>query len=458
MIVLQGTGVAIPWRCGTRTPGKPGPVSLHRLAGRLRVTIWSTRVSRKMDEVNCSRARRVLLVIGGGIAAYKALELAREFRRRGIGVMSVLTAGGAEFITPLSVSGLTGERCYTELFSLTDEVEMGHIELSRAADLVVVAPATANILAKAAQGLADDLASTLLLATDKPVLFAPAMNVKMWEHPATRRNIDRLLADGAHMAGPAAGPMACGEYGDGRLLEPVEIADAAERLLPSPHGRLSGRRVVVTAGPTQEPLDPVRFVGNRSSGKQGYAIAAACRRAGAEVEVISGPVAVPPPPGCRVTRVGTAREMLAASEAALPADVFIACAAVADYRPALETEHKVKKERGGLTAIDLVENPDILAAVSRRAEGRPPLVIGFAAETDDVIGHAEAKRARKGCDWIVANDVSVGTGVMGGDRNRVTIITASGDEALEEMSKDALGEHLADRIADKLTRLGLQHR
>ena len=397
-------------------------------------------------------SRRVLLVVGGGVAAYKSLELARELTKRGIEVTSVLTSGGAQFITPLSLSSLTGRKCYTELFSLTDEVEMGHIELSRAADLIIVAPATADLMAKAATGLANDLASTLLLATNKPVLFAPAMNVKMWEHPATQRNIAQLKDDGAHLVGPGEGAMACGEYGEGRLAEPLEIAEAAEALLPPPSGVLSGRRIVITAGPTYEPLDPVRFVGNRSSGKQGYAIAAACRRAGADVTVISGPVSLPPPVGCDLVRVATAREMMAATEEALPADCFIACAAVADYRPALETQHKVKKERGGLTAIDLVENPDILAAISQRTEGRPRLVVGFAAETDDVLGHAESRRARKKCDWIVANDVSPGTPAMGGDRNEVTIITGRDDEALPMMAKDDLGTYLATRIADRLNR------
>jgi phosphopantothenoylcysteine decarboxylase/phosphopantothenate--cysteine ligase len=396
--------------------------------------------------------RSVLLVIGGGIAAYKALELARELGRQGIGVTSVMTAGAREFITPLSVSGLTGRKCYTDLFDLTDEVEMGHIELSRAADLVVVAPATANMMAKAAGGIADDLASTLLLATDKPVLFAPAMNVRMWDHPATRRNLERLKQDGCSVVGPEEGAMACGEWGHGRLSETSAILSAIEALLPPPQGPLSGRKVVVTAGPTHEPLDPVRFVGNRSSGKQGYAIAAACRRAGADVTVISGPVSISPPWGCEIVRVETARQMLEASEAGLPCDVFIACAAVADYRPAFETEHKVKKERGGLTAIDLAENPDILATIAQKEIGRPALVIGFAAETDDVIGHAEAKRTRKRCDWIVANDVSPGTGVMGGDRNTVTIISGQGDETLPEMSKEALGDVLAGKIAARLAR------
>ncbi|MEM9810780.1 MAG: bifunctional phosphopantothenoylcysteine decarboxylase/phosphopantothenate--cysteine ligase CoaBC [Pseudomonadota bacterium] len=400
-----------------------------------------------MTALQVSHRRRVLLIVGGGIAAYKALELARELTKRGVAVTSVLTSGGAEFITPLSLSGLTGERCYTELFNLTDEVEMGHIELSRAADMIIVAPATANLLAKAAHGIADDLAATVLLATDKPVLYAPAMNVRMWEHAATQRNIATLRADGAHMVGPGSGAMACGEYGEGRLAEPVDIAGAAELLLPAPQGPLNGCKVLITAGPTYEPVDPVRFVGNRSSGKQGFAIASACRRAGADVTIISGPVHIPAPYGCKVIPVRTAREMMAATEDALPADVFIACAAVADYRPAHETVHKVKKERGGLTAIDLVENPDILATVAQLELGRPRLVIGFAAETDDVIGHAEAKRLRKKCDWIVANDVSPGTDVMGGDTNTVTIISDDGEETLSTMPKDQLGDVLADKVA-----------
>ncbi|MEE4210138.1 MAG: bifunctional phosphopantothenoylcysteine decarboxylase/phosphopantothenate--cysteine ligase CoaBC [Parvularcula sp.] len=395
-------------------------------------------------------SRNILLVIGGGIAAYKSLELARELGRQGIGVTAVLTRGGAEFITPLSVSSLTGRKCYTELFDLTDEVEMGHIELSRSADLVVVAPATANLLAKAASGFADDLASTLLLATDKPVLFAPAMNVKMWEHPATQRNLATLRGDGALFVGPENGAMACGEFGMGRLAEVPRIVAAIEDHLPAPSGPLTGRRVVVTAGPTHEPLDPVRYVGNRSSGKQGYAIASACRRAGAEVLLVSGPTALAAPAGCRIARVETAREMMTACEEALPCDVFIACAAVADYRPAVETTHKVKKERGGLTAIDLKENPDILAAVSRRERDRPQLVIGFAAETDDVLAHAEAKRLRKGCDWIVANDVSPGTSAMGGDTNLVTLLSEAGEEALPEMPKEQLGDLVAAKIAAHL--------
>jgi phosphopantothenoylcysteine decarboxylase/phosphopantothenate--cysteine ligase len=394
--------------------------------------------------------RRVLLVVGGGIAAYKALELSRELGRRGVRVTPLLTEAGGAFITPLSLSGLTGEKCYTDLFSLTDEVEMGHIELSRSADLVLVAPATANLLAKAAAGIADDLATTMLLATDKPVLFAPSMNVRMWEHAATRRNIAQLKEDGCRFVGPGEGAMACGEWGEGRLAEPSEIADAAEKLLPAPTGPLSGKKVVITAGPTHEPLDPVRFIGNRSSGKQGYAIADACRRAGAEVSVVSGPVSLSPPPGCEVLRVETARQMLAACEAQMPCDVFIACAAVADYRPALETQHKVKKERGGLTAIDLIENPDILREIASSGASRPGLVIGFAAETDDVLAHAESKMKRKNCDWIVANDVSPGRPAMGGDQNEVTVLGFEGDKTFPLMSKSDLGDTLAAMIGRAL--------
>ena len=394
----------------------------------------------------------VLLVIGGGVAAYKALLLARELRARGLAVTGALTRGGAEFVTPLSVASLTGTKCYTDLFDLTDEAEMGHIELSRAADLIVVAPATANILAKAATGLADDLASTLLLATDKRVLYAPAMNVRMWEHAATQRNVATLRADGALFAGPEVGDMACGETGPGRLAEPGAIADAVEDAMRGEGGALSGRHVLVTAGPTHEPMDPVRYVANRSSGKQGYAIASACRRLGADVTLVTGPTALPDPRGVRTVRVETARQMLDACEAALPADAFVACAAVADYRPTHETEHKVKKERGGLTAIDLTENPDILAEIAGRASSRPALVVGFAAETDDVIGHAEAKRARKGCDWIVANDVSPGTTTMGGDRNAVTLITAQGEESWADMPKAEVSDRLAARIAEALAK------
>ncbi|MEM9233256.1 MAG: bifunctional phosphopantothenoylcysteine decarboxylase/phosphopantothenate--cysteine ligase CoaBC [Pseudomonadota bacterium] len=415
-----------------------------------------------MNEAKDLDGRRVLLIIGGGIAAYKSLFLIRLLKTCGCDVTGVLTRGGSQFITPLSVGGLTGEKCYSDLFDLTDEAEMGHIELSRAADLVVVAPATADLMAKAANGLADDLASTLLLATDKRVLFAPAMNVRMWEHPATRRNVETLTSDGALFTGPDDGEMACGEYGPGRMAEPEQIADAIAGVMSGetkiaapglkPEQSLAGRHVLVTAGPTHEPLDPVRYLANRSSGKQGYAIAEACAASGACVTLISGPTALPDPSQeIKVVRVETARQMLEACEASLPADCAIMCAAVADYRPELETNHKIKKERGGLTAITLSENPDILHTLANLQKGdRPQLVVGFAAETDDVLGHAEAKRKRKGCDWIIANDVSPGTGTMGGDSNTVTILSDTGQESWEHTSKTEVARRLAERIGKAL--------
>ena len=397
-------------------------------------------------------AKSILLIIGGGIAAYKSLELIRELSRRGIKSRAILTRAGAEFITPLSVASLTGEKCFTDLFDLTDEAEMGHIELSRSADLVVAAPATADLMAKAANGLANDLASTALLATDKKVMFAPAMNVRMWEHAATQRNLQTLKADGAMIVGPGKGEMACGEFGFGRIAEPHEIADEIDAFfLKDEAGPLSGRRILVTAGPTVEPIDPVRFIANRSSGKQGYAIAAALRNLGAEVTLVTGPTFEPLPAGMKTVRVQTAREMMEASMAALPLDGAVCCAAVSDYRPAIETTHKIKKERGGLTDIPLTENPDILKTLSQMKEGRPRLMVGFAAETDDVLGHAEAKRNRKGCDWIVANDVSPGAHcAMGGTRNSVILITDKGDETWPEMDKAEVARKLADRIAEAL--------
>ena len=400
-----------------------------------------------------ARQKSILLIIGGGVAAYKSLELIRELSRRDVGVRAILTKAGAEFITPLSVSSLTGEKCYTDLFDLTDEAEMGHIELSRAADLIVVAPATADLMAKAAAGIANDLASTTLLATDKPVLFAPAMNVRMWTHAATQRNLETLKADGVSFVGPNEGDMACGEFGPGRMAEPLEIVDAIDAYFAKhAGGPLTGRHVLLTAGPTQEPIDPVRYIANRSSGKQGYAIASALRDLGAEVTLISGPTGLPSPAGVKTIRVVNAREMLAASEQALPADVAICCAAVADYRPEIETDHKIKKERGGLTNIPLAENPDILKTISQMESGRPPLVVGFAAETDDVLAFAEIKRKRKGCDWIVANDVSPGPNCpMGGDRNSVILITDQGDEAWPEMTKKEVAKKLAARIADAIS-------
>jgi phosphopantothenoylcysteine decarboxylase/phosphopantothenate--cysteine ligase len=409
--------------------------------------------------------KRVLLVIGGGVAAYKSLELIRRLRERGIASRVVLTKAAKQFVTPLSAAGLSGDKVYDELFSLTDEAEMGHIQLSRSADLVVVAPATADLMAKMANGLADDLASTLLLATDKPVLIAPAMNVRMWMHPATRRNLATLKSDGVRVVGPNAGEMACGEFGAGRMAEPDEIADAVEALLhaparlapthapPGPQASartLAGKRVVVTAGPTHEPIDPVRYIANRSSGKQGFALARALADLGARVTLVAGPVGLADPAGVDTRRVETAREMLAAVEAALPADVFVAAAAVADWRVASEGGEKIKKQAGALPRFDLVENPDILASVARRAQARPTLVVGFAAETETVIAHAQAKLAKKGCDVIVANDVSPHTGVMGGDRNRVHIVDAAGVEDWPDLDKDEVARRLATTIAARL--------
>ena len=393
--------------------------------------------------------KRILLIIGGGIAAYKALELIRLIRKAGGAVTPVLTKAGAEFVTPLSVSALAGEKVYTDLFDLTDEAEMGHIQLSRVADLLVVAPATADLMAKMAQGRADDLASTLLLATDTPVLVAPAMNVRMWGHPATRRNIAVLQGDGVRLVGPDEGEMACGEYGPGRLAEPEAILRAIGAALGD--GPLQGRHVVVTSGPTHEPIDPVRYIANRSSGAQGTAIAAALRDLGARVTFVTGPAAVPPPTGVDVVRVETAQQMLDAVEAALPADAAVMAAAVADWRVANESASKIKKVAGaGAPVMEFAENPDILKTVAQSLDRRPRLVVGFAAETDDVLAHAQAKRARKGCDWIVANDVSPGTGIMGGAENAVTLITAAGVEDWPRLPKDEVARRLARKIAEAL--------
>ena len=393
--------------------------------------------------------QRVLLIVGGGIAAYKALELTRLLRKAGVGVRPILTKAGAEFVTPLSLAALSEDKVYTELFSLTDEAEMGHIQLSRAADLVVVAPATADLMAKAANGLASDLATTTLLATDKPVLMAPAMNVRMWEHAATRRNVAQLQADGVMFVGPDEGAMACGEYGPGRMAEPEAIFQAIMTALSGSAARpLTGRRAIITAGPTAEPLDPVRLLTNRSSGKQGYAIASALAALGCEVTLVSGPTALPAPAGVTRIDVETAREMLAACEAALPADIAVCVAAVADWRPEQVGTGKIKKAPGeGPPAISLVENPDILATLSK-AKARPKLVVGFAAETDDVEAHAAAKLARKGCDWIVANDVSI-AGTMGGDDNAVAIVSKDGIERWDRMPKGDVARRLAARIAEE---------
>jgi phosphopantothenoylcysteine decarboxylase/phosphopantothenate--cysteine ligase len=395
-------------------------------------------------------SKSVLLIVGGGIAAYKALELVRLLRKAGIGVRCILTKAGAQFVTPLSLSALSENKVYADLFSLTDEAEMGHIELSRSADLVVVAPATADLMAKASYGLADDLASTTLLATDKPVLMAPAMNVRMWLHPATQRNLAALKADGVLFVGPEEGAMACGEFGPGRMAEPEAIFAAISAALNSPAERLlHGKRALVTAGPTVEPIDPVRFLSNRSSGKQGYAIAEALARLGAEVTVVSGPTALPTPAGVTRVDVETAAQMLAACRAALPVDVAVMVAAVADWRPSNPAARKLKKLRSAPDPIDLTENPDILATLSKTGPSRPRLVIGFAAETDDLDRNSQAKLARKGCDWVVANDVSQ-EGVMGGAQNTVSILTCDGIERWEKLDKRVVAERLAAKIAESL--------
>ena len=394
------------------------------------------------------RDKRILLIIGGGIAAYKALILIRLLRGAGAAVTPVLTRAGAEFVTALSVGALAGEKVHEALFDLTSEAAMGHIELSRSADLIVVAPATADLMAKMATGRADDLASTLLLATDTPVLIAPAMNVRMWQHPATQRNIAILRGDGIRFVGPDDGEMACGEFGPGRLAEPEAIFAAIRAALAA--GPLAGRHVLVTSGPTHEPIDPVRYIANRSSGAQGTAIAAALRDLGARVSFVTGPASVPPPEGVAVIRVETAAEMLAAVEAALPADAAVMAAAVADWRVANAGGQKMKKQAGRLPELSFAENPDILATVSQGPR-RPRLVVGFAAETEEVVSHARAKRLRKGCDWIVANDVSPATGIMGGAENAVTLITGSGEETWERAPKEAVAQRLALRIAEELT-------
>ena len=392
--------------------------------------------------------KHILLIIGGGIAAFKSLDLIRRLREHGAEVTPVLTKAGAEFVTPLSVSGLAARKVYQDLFDLTDEAEMGHIELSRAADLVVVAPATADLLAKMASGHANDLASTLLMATDKPVLVAPSMNVRMWEHAATQRNVATLKGDGILFVGPTEGNMACGEFGFGRLSEVPEIIAAIDAALSD--GPLKGKRILVTSGPTHEPIDPVRYIANRSSGAQGTAVARALAQLGADVVFVTGPADVPPPAGVNVVKVQTAAQMLEAVQAALPVDAAVFAAAVADWRVASASGSKIKKVNGALPVLEFAENPDILATVSQMTDGRPPLVVGFAAETDDVIAHATAKRARKGCDWIVANDVSPETGIMGGSENAVTLITETTAEDWPRMGKDAVAQRLAQRIAEAL--------
>ncbi len=395
---------------------------------------------------------KVLLIVTGGIAAYKSLELVRLLRKGGIAVTAVLTKAGAEFVTALSLQALTEQKVYTDLWSLTDESEMGHIQLSRAADLLVVAPASANTLAKMAAGMADDLATTVLLATDTPVLVAPAMNVRMWTHPAMVATMATLRARGVHVVGPDEGAMACNEYGFGRLAEPPAILAAIGALLAPPSKPLTGRHVLVTSGPTHEPIDPVRYIANRSSGRQGHAIAAALAARGARVTLVHGPVSVADPPGVDAVAVETAAEMLAACQAALPADAAVCAAAVADWRVEGAAGHKLKKRPGDPPpALTLVQNPDILATLAASGPARPGLVVGFAAETDDVVASAVAKRARKGCDWIVANDVRPETGIMGGSDNEVVLVTADSQEAWPPMDKRDVAERLADRIAAVLS-------
>ena len=398
------------------------------------------------------QSKRILLIIGGGIAAYKSLELIRLLAKEGVAARCILTKAGAEFVTPLSVAALSGDKVFQDLFNLTDEAEMGHIELSRSADLVVVCPATADLIAKAANGLANDLASTTLLATDKPVLMVPAMNVRMWQHAAVQRNVAQLAADGVHVLQPDVGPMACGEFGPGRLPEPERIAAEIRRLLLPPaasagKGPLAGFRAIVTAGPTREPLDPVRYISNHSSGKQGYAIAEALARLGADVRLVTGPTGIAAPDTVTTLKVETAIEMHDAVKAQLPADIFVSVAAVADWRPATRaaTKLKLKGAQEGV-ALQLVENPDILKRIAAKKKDRPRLVVGFAAETNDVEAHARAKLARKGCDWIVANDVS--GDVMGGADNEVLLVTRSGVDRWPRMSKADVATRLAARIAD----------
>lgn len=393
--------------------------------------------------------KRILLVITGGIAAYKSLDLIRRLRERGAAVRCVLTAGGAQFVTPLSVAALSHDKVYSDIFSLTDEAEMGHLRLSQEADLVVVAPATANILAKMAQGIADDLAATVLLATDKGVLAAPAMNHRMWAHEATQANVGLLAARGVRFVGPNAGPLAEDETGMGRMAEPMEIVAAIERYF-GVEARLAGRRALVTSGPTYEAIDPVRFIANRSSGKQGHAIALALARLGAATTLVSGPTAEADPPGVETVHIESARQMLEACMAALPADVAVCAAAVADWRAAEAKPRKIKKNGKGAPALRLAENPDILKALAEAGNRRPKLVIGFAAETENVIRNAQAKRARKGCDWMLANDVAPGTGTFGGEANTIHLVTADGVEDWPTMTKAEVAERLASRIADHL--------
>jgi phosphopantothenoylcysteine decarboxylase/phosphopantothenate--cysteine ligase len=393
--------------------------------------------------------KRILLIVSGGIAAYKSLELIRRLRERGASVRCVLTRGGAQFVTPLSLSALSEDKVYTDIFSLTDEAEMGHIQLSRDADLLLVVPASADIMAKMAQGLADDLATTALLATDKDVMVAPSMNVRMWTHAATQANLATLRERGVRFVGPTEGDMACGEFGPGRMAEPNEIADAVSDFFED-SAPLSGRRALVTSGPTHEAIDPVRYIANRSSGRQGHAIAAALARRGAATTLISGPTNLPDPAGVNIIHVESARDMLAACEQALPADVAVCAAAVADWRVAREATEKMKKSGTGVPTLEMTENPDILATLAAAANTRPQLVVGFAAETENVVEFAQAKRARKGCDWILANDVSPESGTFGGADNTIHLVSADGVEDWPRMSKTDVADRLADRITEQL--------
>lgn len=390
--------------------------------------------------------KQLLLIVGGGIAAYKTPEFVRRARDAGYAVRCILTQAGAQFVTPLALASVLGDKVYTDLFSLTDEHEMGHIRLARDPDLIVVAPATADFMAKAAMGLADDLASTVMVATDKPVMFAPAMNPAMWQAKPTQRNLAQLQADGALFVGPNAGDMACGEEGAGRMAEPLEIVAAIDAHFSSIPKPLAGWTALVTSGPTHEPIDPVRYIANRSSGKQGHAIAAQLAAAGAQVTLVSGPVAIADPPDVRSIKVETAQEMAAACAELLPVDIAVCAAAVADWRPNAVPGEKIKKEAGGTPAISLTENPDILQMISTHRAARPKLVIGFAAETGDLINKARRKRARKGCDWIVANDVAGGDGVFGSDVNRVVLIDETSEIAWPEGSKMAVAERLVEKI------------
>jgi phosphopantothenoylcysteine decarboxylase/phosphopantothenate--cysteine ligase len=400
-------------------------------------------------EAGLLQGRRILLIITGGIAAYKCLELIRRLRDRGAAVRCVMTEAAKEFVTPLSVASLSEDKVYGDLFSLTDESEMGHIRLSREADLVVVAPATADLIARMAAGMADDLAATTLLASDKPILIAPAMNALMWAHPATQANIATLAARGVRRVGPNAGDLACGEVGSGRMAEPAEILAEIERCLGG-DGRLAGRRALVTSGPTREPIDPVRYISNHSSGKQGHAIAAALAALGAETILVSGPTHEATPAGVKLIAVESAAEMLAATEANLPVDVAVMAAAVSDWRVEAVASQKLKKNGKGPPSLRLAENPDILATVAQRGNDRPALVIGFAAETENVVTNATAKRQRKGCDWILANDVAPGTGTFGGDSNTIHLVDASGVEDWPAMTKQEVASRLAERIATAL--------